>query len=50
MIKEVLVNSENLPVEEEEENESPDLSMTQQLDDLIFQANDLIEKSKQVPL
>ncbi len=50
MIKEVLVNSENLPVEEEEENESPDLSMTQQLDDLIFQANDLIEKSKQTDL
>lgn len=49
LIKEVIVNGPTKIEESDETSEGGiDLTMTQQLDDIILQANDLLEKSKQI--
>lgn len=49
LIKKVIVNGPSFDSEDDEESSSEiDLTMTQQLDDIILQANDLLAKSKEI--
>ena len=49
LIKKVIVNGPSFGEDDDSERDSEiDLTMTQQLDDIILQANDLLEKSKTI--
>ncbi|MDE5630100.1 MAG: hypothetical protein K2I70_00720 [Bacilli bacterium] len=49
LIKKVIVNGPSFTADDDSESESEiDLTMTQQLDDIILQANDLLAKSKEI--